>query len=59
MGQNDALLEPLDGYNKVYKDAHLKYTEELFDEFTKKSRVDIEANRKTVAEYKHKLSEIE
>lgn len=59
MTQNDALLEPLDGYNKLYKDKHLKHTEELFDELAKKARVDVAANRKTVAEYKHKLTEIE
>ena len=58
MTQNDALLEPLDGYNKVYKDAHLKYTEEKFEELTKKGKVDVEANRKTVAEYKKKLEEL-
>ena len=59
MTVSDALLEPLDGYNKVYKDLHLRYTEELFDELAKKSKVDIEANRRTVAEYKRKLAEIE
>ena len=58
MTQSDALLEPLDGYNKVYKDAHLKYTEEEFDFLSKKSRVDIAANKKTVTEYKYKLDEI-
>ena len=59
MTQNDALLEPLNGYNTVYKDLHRRYTEELFDELTKDGKVDIEANKKTVAEYKRKLSEIE
>ena len=59
MTQNDALLEPLDGYSKVYKDAHLNLTEEEFKKLTEKSKVDIEANKKTVAEYKKKLEEIE
>ena len=59
MTGSDALDEPLDGYNKVYKDAHLKYTEEMFDDLAKKSRVDIAANKKTVTEYKQKLAEIE
>lgn len=59
MTQSDALLEPLDGYNKLYKDLHLRFTEENFDELVEKGKVDIEANKRTVAEYKHKLSEIE
>lgn len=59
MTQSDALLEPLDGYNKIYKDLHLKYTEEMFDELAQKGRVDIAANKKTVTGYKHKLTEIE
>ncbi|MDE7439482.1 MAG: hypothetical protein K2N23_03140 [Clostridia bacterium] len=59
MTQSDALLEPLDGYNKIYKDLHLKHTEELFDQLTKKGKVDIAANKKTVAEYKAKIAEIE
>lgn len=59
MTENDALLEPLDGYNKIYKDLHLKHTENLFDSLTEKGRVDIAANKKTVTEYRHKLAEIE
>ena len=59
MTQNDALLEPLDGYNKVYKDVHLKYTEEEFDRLAKKGKVDIDANKRTVTEYKRKLEELE
>ena len=59
MTGSDALTEPLDGYNKVYRDTHLKHTEELFDSLAKKSRVDVAANKKTVTEYRHKLSEIE
>lgn len=59
MTQSDALLEPLDGYEKLYKDLHLRYTEETFDELAKKGRVDIAANKKTVSEYKAKIAEIE
>lgn len=58
MLQNDALLEPLDGYNKLYKEQHLQNTVALFDELTKKGRVDVAANKKTVTEYKLKLAEI-
>lgn len=59
MTQSDALLEPLDGYNKLYKDLHLKYTEENFDSLAKKGKVDIEANKRTVTEYKSKTAEIQ
>lgn len=59
MKNNDALLEPLDGYNKVYKDLNARYTEELFDELAKKAKVDAAANKITVREYKHRLSETE
>ena len=59
MTQDDALLEPLEGYNKLYKDLHRRYTEEAFDSLVKEGRVDIAANRTTVAQHKHKLEEIE
>lgn len=59
MTQDDALLEPLDGYNKLYKDLHLKYTQEMFEALAKKGNVDAAANKKTVTQYKHKLKEIE
>ncbi len=58
MTQSDALLEPLDGYNKLYKDLHLRYTEEAFDELARNGRVNIDANKKTVADYKLRLTEI-
>ena len=59
MTQSDALDEPLEGYNKVYKDLHLRHTEELFDKLVEKSKIDVDANKRTVAEYKKKLAEIE
>lgn len=59
MTESDALLEPLDGYNKVYKDLHLRYTEQLFDGLAAKGNVDKAANKKTVTDYKLKLTEIE
>ena len=59
MTESDALLEPLDGYNKVYKSLHLKHTEELFDSLAGKGRVDVAANKKTVTDYKHKIAHIE
>ena len=59
MIENEALDEPLDGYNKFYRDANRKYTEELFDELAKKSRVDTALNKSTVTEYKTKVAEIE
>ena len=59
MSGNNALEEPWDGYDKVYRDLHLKHTEELFDSLTKKSLVDTAANKQTVAAYRQKLTEIE
>ncbi len=59
MVQNDALLEPLEGYEKLYKDLHLKNTEALFDELTRKGRVDVAANKATVTQYDKKLGELE
>ena len=59
MTQSDALLEPLDGYNNLYKDLHLKNCQDLFEQLTKKGKVDINANKKTVTAYNHKKAEIE
>lgn len=56
--QDDALLEPLKGYNSVYKEKHKENTSQFFDELTKKGQVDVEANKKTVANYRAKLFEI-
>ena len=49
----------MDGFNKVYKDLHLKLTEETFNKLTKDGMVDIAANKRTVTGYRQKLSEIE
>ena len=59
MIQGEGTFEPLDGYNNYYRDAHLKYCEELFDELAKKSRVDAVANKRTVTEYKDRVSQLE
>ena len=59
MIQNEALNEPLDGFNNYYKEANRKHTEELFDELAKKSGVDRDANKRTVTEYRNKVAEIE
>lgn len=56
---DDALLEPLKGYNSVYKEKHKENTIKFFDELTKKGQVDVEANKKTVKDYRAKLSEIQ
>ena len=59
MIEREGTFEPLDGYNNIYRDAHLKYCEELFDKLAKKSRVDTVANKRTVTEYKNKVEELE
>ncbi len=55
----DELLEPLKGYNSLYKDKHLKNIEDFFDELTRKGNVNVEANKNTVKDYKARLLEIE
>ncbi len=55
---NALLLEPL----KYYKDASVRHKEatvKRFEDMVAKSRVDAQRNRKTVAEYKSKLGEID
>lgn len=53
------LLEPLKVYNSQYKELFKEKTVEYFDNLVKVSNVDIEANRKTIKEYKSKLKELE
>ncbi len=59
VGMEDALLEPLKGYQSIYKEEHLKNVNAYFDELVKKGNVDIAANKKTVADYKAKLLQID
>ena len=59
MIESEAISQPLDGYKKFYREAHLKYCEELFDKLAKKSGVDTVANKRTVTEYRGKVSELE
>ena len=53
------LLEPLKVYNSQYKDLFKEKTIEYFDNLVSTANVDIEANRKTIKEYKSKLKELE
>ncbi len=46
------MLEPLKFYENTAKALHEQNTKEYFDELVKKSKVDQDANRKTVAKYK-------
>lgn len=55
----DTLLEPLKGYNSVYKEKHKQNVIEYFDDLTNKARTDVAGNKKTVDEYKKVLKEIE
>lgn len=45
------IYEPLEDYEKKYKALHQKNTEHFFEDLVKRSGVDAEQNRKTVAEY--------
>ena len=53
------LLEPLKVYNNIYKDKFKQASEEYFDDLVVKSKIDIEANRKTIKDYKNKLKLLE
>ena len=46
----DEILEPLESYNKVYKDKFNDTATKYFEELVDKSKIDVEANRKTIKE---------
>lgn len=48
---NSVIYNPLEEFEKKYKDSHLESTRQFFDELVKKSGVDIEKNRETVRQY--------
>ena len=48
---NSVIYNPLEEYNKHFKALHAQNTNQLFEKLVQESRVDVEANRKTVAEY--------
>lgn len=45
------IYNPLEEYQKKFKETHLKHTNDFFEELVRKSSVDVEANKKTVKEY--------
>ena len=49
--KDEALLEPLDFYKSQLKDAFHDNAEEYFDKLTKKSKIDVEANRLACKKY--------
>lgn len=55
---DDTLLEPLNGYNKKYKEEFIKNAYEYFDRLIKDANVDVEANRQTIKDIKLKDDEI-
>ncbi len=55
----DEILEPLESYNKLYKDKFNEVTTTYFDELVQKSQIDVEANRKTIKEIKEKQALLE
>ncbi len=48
--------DPLDHYNKKIKDEHNNATIEYFDRLRSESKIDVEANRKTVKRYNEELN---
>ena len=54
---DEHLLEPLKGYNSFYKDRIKEEAALYFDELTKQSNVDIEANKTTIKELRKKEKE--
>ncbi|MEG2052565.1 MAG: hypothetical protein RRZ92_01185 [Bacilli bacterium] len=52
-----SLMEPLKQYNSTLKSNFLANSNKAFDKLVARSGVDVEKNRKTVAEYKHMLDE--
>lgn len=55
---DDMLLEPLKGYNSYYKNLHLENTKKCFDDLVKRSKINIEENKKTCKEYYKKCNSI-
>ena len=53
------LLEPLKFYEQQGKKAHEENVTAFYDELVKKSGVNVEENRKTVAEYKKQSKKVE
>ena len=47
----ERIYDITDRYINVFKDKHNKNVEEYFQELTKKSRLDVQENNKTVKEY--------
>ena len=56
---DNGMLEPHSAYHSRYKDEFKANTEELFEELTRKSGVDVEANRDTVKKIKKLDKDIE
>lgn len=50
-GMNSVIFNPLEEYENKYRDLHKENTAKFFDETVKRSGIDIESNRQTVAEY--------
>ena len=55
---DDLLLEPLRYYNEKAKRAHHENANQYFDELLARSGIDVEQNRRTVAEYREQLEKI-
>ena len=55
----DEILEPLESYNKIYKDKFNEVTTQYFEELVERSKIDVEANRKTIKTIKEKQALLE
>lgn len=50
------IFDPIKEFDNNYRELHEQKTKEYFDELAKKANVDVEANKKTVAEYNEACS---
>lgn len=48
---DDKILEPLEAYNRFYKDELKKNSEYFFDNLVNQSKIDVDANRATVRKF--------
>ena len=58
MMADNPLLEPYKAYNSIYKKLHEENVTKYFDELTKNSQIDTQANKVTVSNYNKALNQL-